>query len=395
MKTFQITGRQLVLLALATSVFAASAVIFYDRVGSKLIGSLVGASPEEQGRAATQEFGNASVAAEERNNQDIYNAISPSVVNITSTTYVRDWFSVYPQEGTGSGSIIDAEGHILTNYHVVQQAQKLDVALANDHHYKAELIGADPDNDLAVIKITAPRESLKPIPMGNSSTLFVGQKVLAIGNPFGLDRTLTTGIISGLSRPLRSESGRLMEGVVQTDASINPGNSGGPLLDSKGRMIGINTMIFSPSGGSVGIGFAVPVDTAKQIVPDILSYGRVRRARLGIVPYPLDARLADALQLTTRQGLMVLQVVEGGAADEAGIRGGTQPAQVGNNVIYLGGDVITRISGQPVKTADDLDRILKGKKIGDTVDVEVVRSSRTMKFTVTLSEPPPNARRRS
>src|SRR6185503_12992762 len=292
-------------------------------------------------------------------------------------------------------SIIDNEGHILTNFHVVQDTQSLDVSLANDHHYKAEIVGRDPDNDLAVIKISAPRESLKPIPFGVSKELFVGQKVLAIGNPFGLDRTLTTGIVSGLSRPLRSEfTGRLIEGVVQTDASINPGNSGGPLLDSHGRMIGINTMIFSPSGGSVGIGFAVPVDTAKSIVPDILAYGRVRRPRLGIVPYELDARLADALELGVKQGLMVGQVVQGGAADVAGIRGGSQPAQVGNQVMYLGGDVITQVDGHQVRTRDDLDRVLNEKKIGDRVEIEVVRSQKKIKFTVQLSEPPDVTRRR-
>jgi len=399
MKTYHTTAKQLVFLALVTSVFAAGAVVFYDRVGSELLGRLAGAKTGEPARTALgtaiSGVSDPSVATDERNNQEVYQAISPSVVNITSTTYVRDWFSVYPQKGTGSGSIIDNEGHILTNFHVVQDTQSLDVSLANDHHYKAEIVGRDPDNDLAVIKISAPRESLKPIPFGISKELFVGQKVLAIGNPFGLDRTLTTGIVSGLSRPLRSEfTGRLIEGVVQTDASINPGNSGGPLLDSHGRMIGINTMIFSPSGGSVGIGFAVPVDTAKSIVPDILAYGRVRRPRLGIVPYELDARLADALELGVKQGLMVGQVVQGGAADVAGIRGGSQPAQVGNQVMYLGGDVITQVDGHQVRTRDDLDRVLNEKKIGDRVEIEVVRSQKKIKFTVQLSEPPDVTRRR-
>ena len=399
MRTYHTTAKQLVLLALVTSVFAAGAVVFYDRVGSELLGRLAGAKTGEPARTAVgtaiSGVSDPSVATDERNNQEVYQAISPSVVNITSTTYVRDWFSVYPQKGTGSGSIIDNEGHILTNFHVVQDTQSLDVSLANDHHYKAEIVGRDPDNDLAVIKISAPRESLKPIPFGISKELFVGQKVLAIGNPFGLDRTLTTGIVSGLSRPLRSEfTGRLIEGVVQTDASINPGNSGGPLLDSHGRMIGINTMIFSPSGGSVGIGFAVPVDTAKSIVPDILAYGRVRRPRLGIVPYELDARLADALELGVKQGLMVGQVVQGGAADVAGIRGGSQAAQVGNQVMYLGGDVITQVDGHQVRTRDDLDRVLNEKKIGDRVEIEVVRSQKKIKFTVQLSEPPDVTRRR-
>lgn len=401
MKTYHITGRQLALLALVAGVFAAGAVVFYDRIGGNLLNRYAGARIDEQTRTApaAQISGitDPSVATDERNNSEVYRASSPSVVNITSTTLVRDWFRYYPQEGTGSGSILDAEGHILTNFHVIQGAQKLDVALANEHHYEAKIVGTDPDNDLAVIKINAPRESLRPIPFGDSKDVFVGQKVLAIGNPFGLDRTLTTGIVSGLSRPLRSEfTGRLIEGgVIQTDASINPGNSGGPLLDSRGRMIGINTMIYTPSGGSVGIGFAVPVETAKRLLPDLLTYGRVRRPKLGIVPYELDARLADALELPVRQGLMIMQTVQGGAADLAGLRGGTQPAQVGQDVIYLGGDVITSINGQPVRTRDDLDRALSDKKIGDRVEVEAYRNQRRMTFTVQLSEPPEATRRRS
>lgn len=399
MKHYQITAKQLALLALVTAVFAASAVVFYDRVGSALLSRLAGAKNEQQvlkaSNASSPELTDPSVATDERNNQEVYRAISPSVVNITSTTYVRDWFAVYPQEGTGSGSILDTQGHILTNFHVIRGAQKLDVALANDHHYEARIIGADPDNDLAVIKINAPAESLKPIPLGNSKDLFVGQKVLAIGNPFGLDRTLTTGIISGLSRPLRSEfTDRLIEGVVQTDASINPGNSGGPLLNSRGQIIGINTIIYSPSGGSVGIGFAVPIDTAKRIIPDLIAYGRARRPRLGISSYELNARLADALELPIKQGLMVIQAVEGGAADIAGIRGGTQAAQVGSKVIYLGGDVITRVDGQLIRSRDDLDRILNEKKIGDRIEVEVYRNQQRLSITVQLTELPEYTRRR-
>lgn len=399
MKTYQITARQLVLLALVTAVFAAAAVVFYDRVGGELMARMAGARVEEQlaksGTAPVAGITDPSVATDERNNREVYQAISPSVVNITSKTYVRDWFRAYPQEGTGSGSIIDTEGHILTNFHVIDGAQELDVALANERHYSAQIVGIDRDNDLAVIKIDAPRDELRPIPFGNSREVFVGQKVLAIGNPFGLDRTLTTGIVSGLSRPLRSEfTGRLIEGVIQTDASINPGNSGGPLLDSHGRLIGINTMIFSPSGGSVGIGFAVPVETAKKIIPDLIAYGHVRRPKLGIIPYELNSRLADALELPVKQGLMVVQTVEGGAADLAGIRGGTQPAQVGRDVIYLGGDVIVSINGQSIKTRDDLDRVLGERKIGDKVVVEVYRNQRKMSFTVQLSEPPEEYRRR-
>jgi putative serine protease PepD len=398
MRAYQVTGKQLVLLALLTAVFASSVVVLYDRFGAALLSRLVGAKVEKQIATETpaiEGITDPTVATDERNNAEIYRALSPGVVNITTTTYVQDWFSVYPQQGTGSGSIIDKEGHILTNYHVVQGAQQLDVALANQHHYKAKFIGADPDNDLAVIKIDAPREQLTPIPLGNSKELFVGQKVLAIGNPFGLDRTLTTGIVSGLARPLRSEmTGRLIEGVIQTDAAINPGNSGGPLLDSRGRMIGINTMIYSPSGGSVGIGFAVPVDTAKRIIPDILAYGRVRRPRLGIIPYPLNARLADALELPVQEGLLVVQVERGSAADRAGIRGGTQPVQIGSRIIYIGGDVITEVDGQPIRSRDDLDRVLGAKKIGERVQVEVIRNGRPLMLTVELSESPSAVRER-
>ena len=399
MKSYQITGKQLVLLALLAAVFAGSVVVFYDRFAPSLLGRLAGAKVEERAATVTPIVAgltDPSVATDERNNQEIYRALSPGVVNITSTTYVRDFFAVYPQQGNGSGSIIDKEGHILTNYHVVQGAQKLDVTLANNQTYKATPVGADPDNDLALIKINAPGEALTTVPLGTSKDVFVGQKVLAIGNPFGLDRTLTTGIISGLARPLRSEStDRLIEGVIQTDASINPGNSGGPLLDSRGRMIGINTMIYSPSGGSVGIGFAVPVDTARRIIPDLLAYGRVRRPKLGITPpIQLSPGLAEELGLPVREGLMVSQVVSGGAADRAGIQGGTQPVRSGNQIFYLGGDVITSIDGQAVRTRDDLDRILGAKNIGDRVQVEVVRDRRRLKLDVQLTESPP-ARQRS
>ncbi|HZN10274.1 MAG TPA: trypsin-like peptidase domain-containing protein [Blastocatellia bacterium] len=394
MKAYQVSAKQLVLLSLVTAVFAGSVVVFYDRIGPALLGRLAGARVETlpASESAIPGLTDPSVATDERNNQEIYNSLSPGVVNITTTTVVRDWFAAYEtQGGSGSGAILDKEGHILTNFHVVQGARKLVVALANNNHYDAKPIGVDPDNDLAVVKIDAPRETLTPIPLGSSKELFVGQKVLAIGNPFGLDRTLTTGIVSGLARPLRSEfTDRLIEGVIQTDAAINPGNSGGPLLDSRGRMVGINTMIFSPSGGSVGIGFAVPVDTARKIVPDILAYGRVRRPKLGVTSYPLDSRLAEALELPVQEGIMVMQVYPGTAAARAGIKGGDQQVRIGNQIAYIGGDVITGIDGQPVRTRDDLDRILGAKKIGDRVQVDVVRGRRRVTLEVELTEPPAN-----
>ncbi|MBI1763829.1 MAG: trypsin-like peptidase domain-containing protein [Acidobacteria bacterium] len=398
MNTYHVSAKQLVLLALATAVFAASAVLFYDRTENWLLQR--GANAEKNAAAGTDAqqqlagLTDPSVASDEKNNQEVYRAMSPSVVNITSTTIVQDFFYAYPQQGSGSGSILDKEGHILTNYHVVQEAQKIDVSLPNGKSYKARVQGFDPDKDLAVLKIEAPAAELAPIPLGTSKELFVGQKVLAIGNPFGLDRTLTTGIVSGLSRPIRSEmTNRLIEGVIQTDAAINPGNSGGPLLDSHGRQIGINTMIYSPSGGSVGIGFAVPIEAAKKIIPDILAYGRVRKPKFGIAAYPVSGRLAEALELPVQEGLLVMQVEPGSSAARAGIQGGSERAQLGRQIILIGGDVITGIDGQPIKNSDDLDRAIGDKNLGDVVKVELWRSGRKQQLSVTLAEAPSAARR--
>jgi putative serine protease PepD len=322
------------------------------------------------------------------------------VVNVTSTSIVQDWFDAYQKQGSGSGSILDKQGHILTNYHVVQGSDKpyadeLEVTLSNNHKYKAKVVDSDPDNDLALIKIDAPREDLTTIPLGESKDLRVGQKVLAIGNPFGLDRTLTTGIVSGLARPIRSEiTGKLIEGVIQTDAAINPGNSGGPLLNSRGQMIGINTMIYSPSGGSVGIGFAVPVNTAKRTVSDILQYGRVRKPDLGIDALTVNARVANALDLPVNEGLMVIGLVTGASAEKAGIKGPTDQVQLGRYVIPIGGDIIVGIDGQKINSRDDLDRALNNKDVGDSVQVEVMRGKSRTTLAVKLTELPRSARRR-
>ncbi len=393
MKAYQVSAKQLVGLALLTAFFAGTVVLVYDKIGPALWGRWAGAKEGEKVETvAVAEITDPAVATDEKNNSEVYKAVSPGVVNITSTTYERDWFSPYPEarQGSGSGSILDKEGHILTNYHVVQGAQELEASLANGKSYKAKFIGADPDNDIAIIQINAPRESLTTVALGNSADLFVGKKVLAIGNPFGLDRTLTTGVVSGLARPLRSEmTDRLIEGVIQTDASINPGNSGGPLLDSRGRMIGINTMIYSPSGGSVGIGFAVPVDTAKRLIPDIIQYGYARKPSLGITPpLPVNQSIANQLRLPVEAGLMVSQVYDGGAADKAGIQGGNQPVRYRRQTFYLGGDIITAIDGNPVRDYDDLDRVINKKNIGDKVKVEVMRGSKKLAFDVTLTERP-------
>jgi S1-C subfamily serine protease len=396
MKAYQITAKQLVGLALLTAFFAGTVVVAYEKLGPKLFGRFADAAGNNE-VAPVAEIQDASVASDEKNNSDVYKAMSPGVVNITSTSSVQEWFSPYPQQqqGTGSGSILDKEGRILTNYHVVEGpnggfAQDLEVSLANGKSYKAKPIGADPDNDLAIIEIKAPPESLNIVPLGSSSDLFVGKKVLAIGNPFGLDRTLTTGVVSGLARALHSEiTHSLIESVIQTDAAINPGNSGGPLLDSRGRLIGINTMIYSPSGGSVGIGFAVPVDTAKRIIPDIIKYGYARKPDLGITPpIQLYQGLAKRLRLSVDEGLMISQVYENSGAEKAGIQGGNQPIRFQNQIFYLGGDIITSIDGKPMKTPDDFESAINKKNIGDKVKVEVMRGNKRLTFDVTLNERP-------
>ncbi len=396
--TYQITAKQLVVLALVTAVFAASGVLIYDRLGSGLLGRWAGAKTEKAvEETQIRPLTDPAVASDERNNREVYNAVSPGVVNVTSTVYVQDWFNAYPQKGTGSGSILDKEGRILTNFHVVQEAEKLEVTLANNKNYPAEVLGADPDNDLAMIKITAPPAELTPVQLGNSDELFVGQKVLAIGNPFRFDRTLTTGVISGLARPLKSEiTGRLIEGAIQTDAAINQGNSGGPLLDSHGRMIGINTMIISPSGGSVGIGFAVPVKTAKKVIDDIKTYGRVRKPRLGIESIPLSrfgSQLIRALDLPVSEGLMVIKVVPGSGADKSGMRN-AEEVNVGRYIVPVG-DIITKVDGQAINQQDDLDRVLNNKNVGDRVQVEIVRGGRRMTLNVQLEELARSGRQRT
>ncbi len=400
MRTYQISAKQLVVLALVTAVFASASVLVYDRFGSDLLGRLVGAKTDKTAveTAKIAELTDPSVASDEKNNQEVYAASSPGVVHITSTVIVQDWFNAYPQEGTGSGSILDKEGRILTNNHVVQDAEKLEVRLSNNKTYPAKILGADPDNDLAVIKVEAPPSELSVIPLGTSKSLFVGQKVLAIGNPFGLDRTLTTGIISGLSRPIRSEMTKtLIEGVIQTDAAINPGNSGGPLLNSHGQLIGINTMIYSPSGGSVGIGFAVPVETAKRVIDDIQKYGRVRKARPGVNFIPL-ANLGDrfirAVEIPVSEGLMVIEVQPGSSAERAGIKGPTETVRYGRYQIPIGGDIIVAMDGQKIASRDDYDRVLNNKNVGDQIQVEVMRNGRKVSLAMTLDEGPRSSRSR-
>jgi len=326
-----------------------------------------------------------STATDERNNIEVYRASAPGVVFITTSSGGRRTFDSEDQdrEGTGSGVVIDDQGHILTNEHVVAGATHVTVKMSDERTYPARVIGTDPDTDLAVLKIEAPREQLTIIPMCDSDQLTVGQKVLAIGNPFGLDRTLTTGVISGLQRPIRASNGRLIEGAIQTDASINPGNSGGPLLDSQGRLIGINSQILSPAGGSVGVGFAIPSNIAKRIVPQLISGGRVMRPRLGIGVRSVSD-LRGQVRLPVTDGLIVIQVTPGGAADLAGIRGVSR-GDYGDVAL---GDIIVAVDGEAVKEMDDLTRILDRHKIGDDIEITVVRQRGREKLMVRLTAQP-------
>jgi S1-C subfamily serine protease len=381
---YKLSARQILVIALVSGLFAAGTVAIFDRLSSRFQPSTSAIS-----EGTPPKITDPAVATDEQNNIEIYRALAPGVVNIHSTSYARDWFGyVEPQEGSGSGSILDQQGNILTNYHVIEGAQKLSVSFGGQKNYAARVVGGDPDTDLAVIKlIELPREGLTTIPLGDSDKLSVGQKVLAIGNPFGLDRTLTTGVISGLQRPIRARNQRLIEGAIQTDASINPGNSGGPLLDSHGRMIGINSQILSPSGTSAGVGFAVPVNIAKRIVPQLLSSGEVKRPKLGISTRNVET-LKNQVDLPVADGVLIWQVAPGGSAANAGLRG-LQQTEDGDVEI---GDIIVGVDSEKVANSDDLSRVLDKRQVGDTVNVQIFRDGRRMSVPVRLTESPDTRR---
>jgi len=332
---------------------------------------------------------------DEKNNVAIYQKASSSVVNVISTVITRDFFlNPVPREGSGSGSIIDNRGHILTNNHVIRDAQKLEVTLFDGSKWPAQLVGTDPDTDLAVIKINPPLEKMKPLSFGDSKKLQVGQKVLAIGNPFGLGLTLTTGIISSLGRTIRSEVGTTIEDVIQTDASINPGNSGGPLLNSAGEIIGVNTAILSPTGVSAGIGFAIPVNTAKRIVSELIAKGFVSYPYLGAVVHTIIPQFAKALGLKSEKGAMVVEVTPGGPADKAGLKGANKQAQIGNFIHPVGGDIIIQADKSEVNEAEELIKYLRDRKIGDVVTLKIIRDGKIREVKVTLQERPRDFRRK-
>jgi putative serine protease PepD len=381
---YRLSARQILLIALISGLFAAGVVVVLDRVSNRF----------QPSQAAFTENAPAGItdpatSTDEQNNIEVYRTLSPGVVFIHSTSYARDFFGfVEPQEGSGSGSILDQQGNILTNYHVIEGAQKLSVSMGGKKDYAAVVVGGDPDTDLAVIRLTEkPTGPLTVVPMGDSDKLVVGQKVLAIGNPFGLDRTLTTGVISGLQRPIRARNNRLIEGAIQTDASINPGNSGGPLLDSHGRMIGINSQILSPSGSSAGVGFAVPVSIAKRVVPQLVQTGRVRRPKLGISTRDIQS-LRNQIDLPVEDGVLIYQVARGGGAALAGLRG-VQQTEMGDVEL---GDIIVGIDNEKVANSDDLFRVLDKHQIGETVQVQIWRDGRRMSVPVRLMESPDSRR---
>ncbi len=376
---YQLSARQILFLALATAFIAVGTMACLSNLGNAW-------QARETANVALAEdapkgISEPSAVSDEQNSIEVYRTLSPGVAFITSTSYEEDYYGgVQEGKGSGSGSVIDAQGHILTNYHVIEGTQKLTVSLGGDKTYPAEVIGGDPDTDLAVIKIQPPQTGLTVIQLSDSDKLAVGQKVLAIGNPFGLDRTLTTGVISGLQRPIRARNDRPIEGAIQTDASINPGNSGGPLLDKFGRMIGINSQILSPAGGSVGVGFAIPVNIAKRVVPQLIQFGEVRRPKLGANLYSVEQLKQQGLRLPIENGLLVRSVLPGSALAGAGIRGVAQSA---NGEVVLG-DFITAVDGVKMSNLDDLYRFLDKKQIGDTVQVEVFRNGKMMSVSVRL-----------
>lgn len=334
-------------------------------------------------------LGGGELSQLETQNIQVYERCAEAVVNISTKVTGVNWFleEIVEDGGTGSGSIIDKNGYVVTNVHVIQKASRIYVSLSDGTQYEAFVVGVDSDSDIAVIKFAPPAgTALKTIPFGESAKLRVGQRVIAIGNPFGLDRTMTSGIVSGLGRPMKNSANRIIRNMIQTDAAINPGNSGGPLLDMNGRMVGINTMIVSSSGSSAGIGFAIPAETAARVVSDLLKFGRVQRGAIQMSIVQLNNSIAQYAGLDVSRGVLVSNVVKGGNADAAGVNGGTQPARYGSQVIYLGGDVVTKIGDIKISSLADYFSALEDKRPGDVVKVTLHSGRRDRVVSVTLAE---------
>lgn len=328
---------------------------------------------------------------DEIQNISVYERCNEAVVNITTQIMGYDWFlePVVTSSGSGSGSIIDKRGYVVTNVHVIENASTITISLSDGSSYEGSVVGQDVESDIAVLKFTPPADKeLKTIAFGNSDSLKIGQKVIAIGNPFGLERTMTTGIISGLGRPIQESSSVIIRNMIQTDAAINPGNSGGPLLDSQGKMIGINTIIYSNSGSSSGVGFAVPVSTARRVVSDLLQYGKVNRGIMRLSLVQNSSRIANYAGYRISTGMIVSSVAQGSLAESGGIKGGTNAVRYGSTrnaqTIYLGGDIITGIDNIQISTLADYYSALEDKKPGDVVNVSVYRNGRTQTLRITL-----------
>ncbi len=383
------TFRRIILVALIVGGFwyltshTRTAVSHLPEGGGSWLGKM--ASTPDAALNLTEAHAQPAYDAEELNNIAIYKKVVPAVVNITSTAMSFDFFyGMVPQQGQGSGFILDKSGHVLTNYHVIQDASRIEVTLSDKHKYKARVVGADKTRDLALLEINAP--NLSPVILADSKDLVVGQKVYAIGNPFGLSGTMTRGIISAI-RPIANPQGTRIEDAIQTDAAINPGNSGGPLLNSRGEVIGINTLIASNGADqSSGIGFAIPINSAKSVLADLSKYGRVRRPTMGIVSLPIEPYLASQMGLAAQYGVLIQRVLPGGAAERAGLHGGKQQAYLGNTPIYLGGDLIIAIDGEEVTSTQDIAAIMDKHQIGDSVTLTYYRGTRKLTARLTLGE---------
>lgn len=334
---------------------------------------------------------NSAYTEDEEQNIYVYDKCNEAVVNITTQEMGYNWFlePVLREGGSGSGSIIDEKGYVVTNVHVISKANKISISLYDGTSYEGTVVGKDVESDIAVLKFEPDKNvKLKTIDFGDSDKLKVGQKVIAIGNPFALERTMTTGIISGLGRPIQESTNVIIRNMIQTDAAINPGNSGGPLLDTSGKMVGINTMIISNSGSSSGIGFAVPVRTARRVVNDLLKYGKVRRGVMKITPVQMNYSIAEYARIPFTYGILVSGVEKDSGAEKGGIRGGTKAVQYGSRfnptTIYLGGDIITEIDGIEIRTYADYTSALEDKRPNDEIKVKVYRDGKFITLTVVL-----------
>ena len=322
--------------------------------------------------------------------QQIYEDAGPGVVQVTTSGVEsgNPFFGPQATSSLGSGFVVDRDGYIVTNYHVIENAQEIEVNFSGDDRVRATIVGSDPSTDLAVLKIDAQSRALTPLPLGNSDDVHVGDAVVAIGNPFGLERSVTAGIVSALQRDITAPNGYTIDKVIQTDAPINQGNSGGPLLNARGQVIGVNSQISSESGGNVGIGFAVPVNTVKEVVSQIKESGKVEHAYLGVQMQAITPELAEGVNVPVDEGVMIVGVVEGSPADEAGLQGGDQQVIVGGRSYVLGGDVVRRADGHPVTTPDDLRSMIMEKSPGDSMTLDIHRGQSPRTVIVTLGQQP-------